>query len=89
VRLSYPPSAWPELLVRVLEDVIYLLEVRQVVPIGAAFSGTPDRGLQGEYRVVSAALGRPIGSIPKAITRHRLRFDHDDHAWRCAVTVDV
>jgi len=89
VPVSFEPAPDAEALVLVLEEVVYLLDTRQVVPVRVELSRTPDGGLQGRWWVVPARSGRPVGSVPKAITRHGLRFGRDNGLWRCAVTVDV
>jgi SHS2 domain-containing protein len=89
VRWSVTPAADTELLVGVLEEVVYLLEVREVVPVRVEVSRTGEGGLEGAFWVVPARLGRPVGSVPKAITRHGLVFGGDGGAWRCVVTVGV
>jgi SHS2 domain-containing protein len=89
VTVDYPPVAEEELLVRVLKDVVYLLDVEQAVPARAEVERTGDGGLSATFWLVPVASGRSTGSVPKAITRHGLRFGRTDGAWRCMVTVDV
>ncbi len=87
---SCPPAADTELLVQVLEEVIYLLDARGLLARGARLDRRPDGGLVGALLVVPASAAREVGPVPKAVTRHRLAFGRDDAGgWRCSATVDV
>ncbi len=89
VPFSCEAAAAPELLVRVLEEVIYLLDARGLLTRDARLRRRPDGGLVGALLVVPAETAEVVGPAPKAITRHRLEFAPEEHGWRCAVTVDV
>jgi SHS2 domain-containing protein len=89
VTMDYPPVAEEELLVRVLEDVVYLLDVEQAVPARAEVERAGEGGVSATFWLVPVTAGRSTGSVPKAITRHGLRFGRSDGAWRCTVTIDV
>jgi SHS2 domain-containing protein len=89
VPFACPPESDTELLVRVLDEVIYLLDVRDVVPVRVALMSAPGGGLTGHVDVVDRAAVRPVGPAPKAVTRHGLRLAPDAGVWRCTVTVDV
>ncbi len=89
VPFSCDPAAAPELLVRVLEEVNYLLDARGLLARDARLRRRPDGGLDGTLLVVSADAAEVVGPVPKAITRHRLEFGSQPGGWRCAVTVDV
>lgn len=90
-RAAFTCPAGPdtELLVCVLEEVIYLLDTTDAVPVRVAATATPDGGLTGRFDLVDRAAVRPVGPAPKAITRHGLRLSRDGRTWRCTVTVDV
>jgi protein archease len=78
-----------ELLVRVLDEAIYLLDADDLVAIGAQARRTAGGGLAGHFTTVPRSAVQQIGAVPKAISRHRLRFDRAEGGWRCTVTVDV
>jgi SHS2 domain-containing protein len=88
VDLPAAPSD-ADLLVALLEEVIYAVDVLGVVPIDAHLA--PDGGaITGTFDAAALAALVAVGSAPKAITRHGLWFGQDDDgAWRCSVTVDV
>jgi SHS2 domain-containing protein len=89
VPFNCDPGADSELLVQLLEEVIYLVDVHDVVPVLAAVARTPHGGLVGEFGVVTLSSVDLIGPAPKAISRHGLRFARDGGGWRCAAVVDV
>jgi SHS2 domain-containing protein len=77
-----------DLLVSVLDDVIFLLDTRGVVSARAEVSA----GASGvTCRFWLAPLDSVVitGAVPKAVTLHEISFGpHGDH-WACAFTVDV
>ncbi|MEV4709424.1 archease [Actinoplanes sp. NPDC049316] len=89
IPYACPPDSDTELLIRVLEEVIYLLEVREVVVSRANLRLTAAGGLAGALHAVPLAAVRQVGPPPKAVTRHGLVFAPDDSGWQCRITVDV
>jgi SHS2 domain-containing protein len=75
--------------VRLLEEVIYLVEVDGVVPVEARVQLRADGGLRGRLRVARLQPGMVIGPAPKAVACHQLSFPPERTGWRCRVTVDV
>ncbi|MGH9032244.1 MAG: archease [Acidimicrobiia bacterium] len=79
-----------DLLVGVLEEVIYLVEVLGVMPTAVAIAERDDGGVSGCFDVVPLAEAEEIGAVPKAIARGHLTFGPDaDGRWGCRVTIDV
>lgn len=76
-----------DLLVSVLDEVIYQIEVYGRVPVGVTFD--PDDPSRVRFTTVPLAAVRIVGAIPKAVSLHELRFGQVDGAWRCHVTIDV
>jgi SHS2 domain-containing protein len=77
-----------DLLVVVLEEVIYLLDTVGEAPV--------DLDLQGgggvaevNFAMVDARTLPQVGAVPKAVSLNDLRLSHDDNGWRCLVTLDV
>jgi len=89
VRL--PATTDIDLLVSLLEEVIYDVDVLGVLTLDAHLAVAPDGGaVTGHLRTAPLAALPQTGCAPKAITRHDLLFaPDDDGAWRCLVTVDV
>lgn len=90
VALALDPAREDDLLVALLEEVLYLVEVLGVVPSAAAVTERDDGGLGGFFDVVRIGDVEEVGAAPKAIARGDLRFGPDGNGrWSCRVTVDV
>ncbi len=102
VTVELAEASDEDLLVRALDEVIYQLEVHRRVPaaiwVAVADAGDPagtagTEGTEGPATIrlaaVPAADVRVTGAIPKAVTRHELRFGRSGGLWRCRVIVDV
>lgn len=89
VPFACGPDSDGELLVRVLEEVIYLVDARDLVAVRALLRRSPQGGLAGHFDAVPLAAADVVGPAPKAIARHGLSFAADGGRWRCTVTVDV
>lgn len=83
------PAGDEELVVRLLEEVIYLVEVDGVVPVDAHLEPTPEGGLGGRFEVAPLEPAMVIGPAPKAVAWHQLSFARGAAGWACRVTVDV
>ena len=89
--LEVPPGPDDDLLVAVLDEVIYRLDADGEIVLDAEVTGTPDGGLAARLRTGDAAEAREIGAVPKAISLHDLRIGADPETgeWSCTVTIDV
>jgi SHS2 domain-containing protein len=88
VTRCYQEATGQDLLVGVLNDVIYQAEVHSRVPVDVSVTdpaGTVD------VRFAAAPLDQVevTGPLPKAVTLHELSFARVDGQWRCHVTVDI
>jgi SHS2 domain-containing protein len=83
------PAPNDELLVEVLEEAIYVLDTEDVVPVQVAIARTAHGGLVGDFGVVARSDVPLVGPVPKAVTRHGLRFARHGELWRCEVVIDV
>ena len=82
--VDLPIDSLDGLLVGVLDEVIFLVDARGLVPVRSKVS------TDGRVRFDVAPLDRAevVGATPKAVTWHDLRFGRDG-GWSCAVTIDV
>lgn len=79
-----------EVLVLLLEEVLYQLEVLGVVPATLALEETEGGGVAGFAHVVPVAHVEEVGAVPKAVSRHELSIGVDDAGvWRARVVIDV
>lgn len=84
-----PASDDGDLLVDLLDEVIYVVDVRGAVPVGGRIEDREDGGLSGYLDLADADRVRPSGAVPKAITYHGLEVVSAADGWRCRVTIDV
>ncbi|WP_229401644.1 archease [Micromonospora okii] len=77
-----------DLLVAVLDEVIFRLETEGVLPVAAEVAAVGG-GLRVRWRVVDSEAVELVGAVPKAVSLHGLRFGPDAAGWSCAVTLDV
>jgi protein archease len=89
VGFACDPAPDQELLVELLEEAVYLIDARDVVPVQVALARGADGGLVGEFGVVPCADVPLVGPVPKAVSRHGLCMEHHDSSWQCRVLIDV
>ncbi len=77
-----------DLLVAVLEEVIYLLDTTGEAPVDVNLSQTDD-GVDLTFATVNASAVPQVGAVPKAVSLNELHLLHGEHGWRCSVTLDV
>ena len=83
------PAPESDLLVQLLEEIIYLLDAEDVVPAAVGVALTGEGGLVGEFGVVPLSEVPVVGPAPKAVTLHGLRWERDGDQVRCQVVIDV
>ena len=77
-----------DLLVAVLEDVIYLLDTTGEAPVDLDVDDM-DGSINVTFAMTDATTLPQIGAVPKAVSLNELHFSHGQAGWRCAVTLDV
>jgi SHS2 domain-containing protein len=82
------PGTDEDLLLDLLNEVIYRLETEGMIPLAAEVEALP-RGLRVRFEMTDADRAEPIGAAPKAVSLHDLRLTHDGGQWSCTATVDV
>ncbi|MFH9352270.1 archease [Kitasatospora sp. NPDC017646] len=82
-----------DLLVSVLEEVIYRMDVDGEIPLDtevetvrAAGGG---RAVSVRFTMAEADTAEQIGAVPKAVSLHRLHLTGGREGWSCQVTLDV
>jgi SHS2 domain-containing protein len=78
----------PDVLVAVLDEVIYVLDTQGSVPLDVEVAPRTG-GIGLRLHLAPAHEVDIIGAVPKAVTLHDLRFDRSDAGWSCSVTIDV
>ncbi len=77
-----------DLLVALLEEVVYWLDTADEVPVDVELTDVPD-GLRASLHMADAASLPVTGAAPKAVTLHDLDFVRGPEGWTCSVTLDV
>lgn len=88
VEFAIEPGVDEDLLVGVLDEVIYRLDTAGQVPVEAAVQAA-DGGLRVRLSVTDSERVDLVGAVPKAVSLHELRFAQEAGGWSCAVTLDV
>ena len=88
-RIRLPAATVEELLVAVLEEVIFVLDTDVGVPVEAGVEATEDGGLELCLALVDAGQVEGTGAVPKAISRSGLTVTTNYGRVRCRVLVDL
>ncbi|WP_019872258.1 archease [Salinispora oceanensis] len=84
-----PADEDADLLVNILEEVIFRMETRGELPLRTEIRDEGAGGLHVRWQTTDADAVELIGAVPKAISLHELRFGPEGPRWSCALTVDV
>ncbi|MEU1847655.1 archease [Micromonospora sediminicola] len=84
-----PPAHVGDLLVGVLDEVIFRMETEGELPLGTEVHPAADGGLTVRWRTTGTDAVELVGAVPKAVSLHELRFGPAPGGWECAVTLDV
>jgi SHS2 domain-containing protein len=87
--LRIEPASDEELLVALLEEVIFLLDVLGMLPAGVVVEEAVDGGLGGMLDLAPVNGAALVGAVPKAVSRAGLAFGFDGELWTCRATIDV
>ena len=82
------PATDPDLLVAVLDRVVYLIDTEGQLPASADVRAG-DGILDVRLRMAGPDRIETFGAIPKAVSLHDLRFERGEEGWSCGVTLDV
>ena len=87
--ITFAQDADDAILVALLEEVIFALDVLGSVPINVALSEGEDGGVAGFLEIARVDTLEIHGSAPKGASLEELFFGQDDSGWRCRATIDV
>lgn len=89
IPIALEPDRDEALLVSLLEEIIYLVDVLDSVPAGIVLEDAEDGGVAGFIDLVPAEAVHVHGSLPKGVSYADLAFAQQGDRWRCRVTIDV
>ncbi|SCF65295.1 SHS2 domain-containing protein [Streptomyces sp. Ncost-T10-10d] len=82
-----------DLLVSVLEEVVYRMDADGEIPldvkVGPIRSAGGSRELSVYFRMADVRTAVPVGAVPKAVSLHDLQLRGGPGGWTCRVTLDV
>jgi SHS2 domain-containing protein len=78
-----------DLLVAVLDEVIFRMETEGELPLHTEVADDGAGGLTVRWRTTGTDAVELVGAVPKAVSLHELRLGRDGDGWSCAVTLDV
>ena len=79
-----------DLLVAVVDEVIYRLDADGAIPVRVAVRRAGDGGVDLVLSLADAGAVEIVGAVPKAASLHELRCAPDPAGrWSCCVIVDV
>ncbi|MFJ9845964.1 archease [Kitasatospora sp. NPDC101155] len=82
-----------DLLVSVLEEVIYRMDVDGEIPLDTEVDTIRDTGdgraVSVRFTMADADTAEQIGAVPKAVSLHGLHLTGGPGGWTCQVTLDV
>jgi SHS2 domain-containing protein len=87
-QFRVPAGPDEDMLVTVLDRVVYLIDTTGQVPVSADVRAA-DGGLDVRLGMADPQAVEVTGAAPKAVSLHELRFAAGEAGWSCAVTVDV
>lgn len=77
-----------QLLVAVLEEIVFWLDTTGTVPVQATVTSYDD-ACDVRFDTVEARDLPQVGAVPKAVSLYQLRLGRTDGGWSCLVTWDV
>jgi SHS2 domain-containing protein len=87
--LYVPPAPAGDMVVDLLDEVIFALDVAEGIPIRAGVRAGSDGGLEARLILADPASVEPAGAAPKAISRSGLEVTRGPDMVRCRFLVDV
>lgn len=78
-----------EVLVLLLEEVIYVVEALGKVPVGVDLDEHADGSVRGFFETFPAERLEATGAVPKGVSRSDLEFRRRDRRWFCHALLDV
>ena len=83
------PGRVDDMLVDLLDEVVFALDVAEGIPVGARVHAGTDGGMVARLALADPATVDPAGAVPKAIARSGLEVTRTSGAVRCRFLVDV
>lgn len=89
VPVAFSAADDDEVLVSLLEEVIYVVEVLGRVPVSVHLDEHEDGSVRGSFGTIPAEQVEATGALPKGVSRSDLVCEQRGQLWRCRAIVDV
>jgi SHS2 domain-containing protein len=89
VPIGLEPGEGTSQVVALLDEVIYLVDTRGLVPIEVTLTAGPDGSLTGCLDFVPVDAVEPVGAVPKGVSWSDLVLEQRGARWWCHVLLDV
>lgn len=89
VPFTVRPDTDDELLVRLLDEVVFLVDARDLLPLTADVAAASDGGLTGTFAAAPIETVEVVGAPPKAVAHHGVLLERRRDHWFARVTIDV
>ena len=87
--IEIPPAGPDAMLLGLLDEVLFVLDTTDAVPVAAHVEPSAAGGLRVQIDGADLRSIEPTGAVPKAISRSGLRVDVERSQVRCTFLVDV
>jgi len=88
VRVELAPACEEDMLADLLEEVLEVVDDRDLVPVDVAVEDTADGGLVAEMIVVPGDTVELVGDLPQSVAVDGLSFRHESDHWVCRFLVE-
>ena len=82
-------TSWDERLVSTLEEVLFLLDAQEQVPVAVSVTPAGPDTCAVSFQVAAVSDVDLVGGTPKGVARSGLAFSSTGNGWHCEVIVDV
>lgn len=89
LRFAIEPAAADEMLLELLDHVVFVLDTSDAVPARVTVDIAADERAHVVLDLVDRSQVESAGAVPKAISRSELRAETDTTGARCSFLVDV
>ena len=89
VPVEFEHNGDEALLVSLLEEIMYVVDVLEGIPANVVLVETEDGRVAGFIDVAPLEAVETHGALPKGVSMSDLSFYHDGARWRCRATIDV
>jgi SHS2 domain-containing protein len=88
-EVQVPAGRADDMLLAVLDEVVYAIDVADGIPIQATVQASGDGGLRAPLALADPASVEPAGTVPKAVSRSGFEVTQSPGRVLCRFLIDV